>query len=916
MLVSKSILRTSSVLLLCLTAACGSDGSGGSGGGGGGGDIDPEFVPDLGRSEFRVTPAFGTPADGLTEVAIELSLRNHRGLPIVGAVVTLEVTGCGNAWQTPSPTGADGRTSTGLTSLAGERKSITARTQSGGKETVLGTRQSEFLLVAEHTYFVRRSGSDARSGRSPREAWQTLDHALASAEPGATIHVGAGEYPGPLTLSVDSSAESPFVISGDRDGAMTGDAGAVVIAGGGAAHALRLLGAKNVVLQGLTLSGAETGLRLEGCTDVRVFACWMQESDVGLEVAEAERLVVQDCRVSANRMDGLRLAGTRDTRIENNLVYANLGDGLELLAPAQTTVVRFNTFFHNSGSHLREEFSGGTGAVQENILAESGESALDLADSSGYQTSTNLVWGSSGLGTSRNTPDGVVEADPLFVDPWGLDLILGGIGADDDDFRLLPESIAIDLGSQLARDVVLGSHESLATRTTREDGVREASGDDLPLTNLGFHLAEGSLPFTSLSKGGGRVLHAIPGEVRPELRAWERAEPGLAPSTTGPVLDGEIVHLEQRLSPIESREELLAAQIDTGTRGRIVVRHWDGRRWSDPAHSPFVDDIPLAELVDKRFDLEYEARSGRAMIVLADDDGIPSYQTLERGRWSPLHQAFASAPGAGRVRLVELVPHPGTDELALVTLDDQRDLSVSLWDGAAWSTPRMLETNTIFAPSWRPFDAAFESRSGDLVVTWGFSTFAEETRWATLDRASGLWRTGQHPSTDAIGAHIVLAADPASDRIAAVMGEGSFDNDVICSMWDGTDWVHTAELTLLGPIANRMLDVAWFGETGVACVVFRRLGHSGSFNAAFFLPTGWRVQPDVVLPGVGRAVKLRLVGNPLHPHLLGLVLDQNGKLFGLHHDGTGFGLLNGGEAMAEGFDPARPGRPFDAALLR
>jgi hypothetical protein len=261
------------------------------------------------------------------------------------------------------------------------------------------------------------------------------------------------------------------------------------------------------------------------------------------------------------------------------------------------------------------------------------------------------------------------------------------------------------------------------------------------------------------------------------------------------------------------------------------------------------------------------------------------------------------------------VARPGTDELALVTLDDQRDLLVSLWDGAAWSPARRLETNTIFAPSWRPFDAAFESLSGNLLVTWGFSTFAEETRWATLERASGVWRTGQHPSTDAIGAHIVLAADPTTDRIAAVMGEASFDNDVIVSMWNGATWVHTAELTLLGPVANRMLDAAWIGRTGVACVTFRRLGHLGSFNTALFLPTGWRIQPDVVLPGVGRATKLRLVASPEHDHLLGSVLDQQGQLFGLHYDGLAFGLLDAERPLAVGLDPLAPGRPFDVALL-
>jgi hypothetical protein len=512
-------------------------------------------------------------------------------------------------------------------------------------------------------------------------------------------------------------------------------------------------------------------------------------------------------------------------------------------------------------------------------------------------------------------PEGSIEADPLFVDPFGPDGILGGIGAEDDDFRLLPGSVAIDLGNSVARDVVLGSRESLATRTARVDGVRDWSGANLPATDLGFHLATPTPAFRSLAKAGARLGFTVPGDVDLRASAWDSAVPDGLDARLGPALDAEVVYLEQRLAPGESTEELVAAQIDTGTHGRILVRHWDGRRWSEPALAPFLDDLPRDTLVDRRFDVEFDDLSGRGLFVVADGDGIPTYYVLERGRWSTGRQVAASAPNQGSVSMVELVPRPGTDEIALVTLDDRRDMVATLWNGASWGAPQLITANTIYAPGWRPFDAAFESLSGDFLVMWGFNRFAEESRWATLERATGLWRTGQYPSSDAVGAQLLLDSDPTSDRIAAVIGEATFDNDVTVSIWDGTQWVHTAELTLAGPIDNRGLELAWLGKTGVACAVFRRQGHTGSFNVAHFFPaTGWRIQPDVVLPGVDRAAKVRLLSQTDSGRLVGMVLDVQGRLFGFRIDGRTFSVLNDGQPLVTGLDPRAAGRPFDVSL--
>jgi hypothetical protein len=298
------------------------------------------------------------------------------------------------------------------------------------------------------------------------------------------------------------------------------------------------------------------------------------------------------------------------------------------------------------------------------------------------------------------------------------------------------------------------------------------------------------------------------------------------------------------------------------------------------------------------------------------------FRVLINNRWSP-ELPFPESPGLnGRFRWIELVPRPGSNEIALVALSEDLELWTSIWIESGWCTPVLLETEVVYAPGWRPFDAAWE-KSGDILIAWGFNVFIEETRWAQHDHLTGTWITGQHPSTDAIGAHVDLASDPTSDRIVAVIGEGSLDNDVVVSVWNGTSWAdHTVELTLASaPTATRALETEWIGDSGYAFALFRRQGHTGSFNLALFRPTGWKIQPDVVLPGVGKVLKAVAETVPGEDRVLVLVEDEFAKLFLLEYrldrvNQTGTCSVVGSQALADLGPPDSGGLPFALAMRR
>jgi hypothetical protein len=344
------------------------------------------------------------------------------------------------------------------------------------------------------------------------------------------------------------------------------------------------------------------------------------------------------------------------------------------------------------------------------------------------------------------------------------------------------------------------------------------------------------------------------------------------------------------------------------------VRTWDARRWSDDAPAVLARAIAPANADERGFDVEYEAQSGTAMLVRADGGDNVLFQMLDEGVWSTASAVFAPALNTGTVLWTELVPRPGSDELALVALDDQQRLAAAVWDGAQWTRPIVLATQVNSLRDFKAFDAAWESLSGDLLVAWGYSPFVEETRYATLTRATDTWTTGQFVSTDALGKFLALASDPTSDRIIGVFGEGTSDDDVGVSVWGGASWHDTFEPTLTGLSQSRAMEVGWLGTSGLGFAVYRDQAQTGAFQWMLLNGGGWRRQPEVFLPGVGKLVRAEARIVPGTSTVMLMMLDDAGKLWEVEHHGQAWQLGNGGAPLATGLDSTNPGRAFDFDL--
>jgi len=125
------------------------------------------------------------------------------------------------------------------------------------------------------TRYVRKTGSDGNGGTSPSDAWLTIGKALGASglASGDQLWVGAGTYRETVAVAM-TSATAETKITGDVDGAMTGDAGEVIWTAyttndtttPSATILLNLAGRDFLTFEKLTMIGAPGNVTINGST--------------------------------------------------------------------------------------------------------------------------------------------------------------------------------------------------------------------------------------------------------------------------------------------------------------------------------------------------------------------------------------------------------------------------------------------------------------------------------------------------------------------------------------------------------------------------------------------------------------------------------------------------------------------------
>jgi parallel beta-helix repeat protein len=258
----------------------------------------------------------------------------------------------------------------------------------------------------------------------------------------------------------------------DSDGAHTGDLpGAVLIdaTSKGAGTVFIVLDGPRTVIDGFHLTGGtDAGIQVRrgsAGTQVRnnvVFS----NARRGIEALRADGVQIENNLVYVNGTGGIRVAECENSVVVNNTAYGNgvdpilgaeadgilIGGGVEL-APTRGTVVMRNIVQGNP-----------VGILATNTAYE------------GYVTGFNLSL--DGFPGSTPRADSDFVADALFVNPAGVDGILGGSGFADDAFYLLQEGVLVSP----AVDIDYGEIDTLTNGSTRSDGRPDTGPGD-----AGYH---------------------------------------------------------------------------------------------------------------------------------------------------------------------------------------------------------------------------------------------------------------------------------------------------------------------------------------------------------------------------------------------------------------------------------------------
>ncbi len=172
---------------------------------------------------------------------------------------------------------------------------------------------------------------------------------------------------------------------------------------------------------------------------------------------------------SANSVGGGMVLIHSSTRLANCIFSGNWGGskGGGMFSDYSFPTLTNCTFAGNSALYGRaiacdfiwEPWFGSTIRVTNSILWDGGGEVRNYDYSEIFITYSDVQGGASGL-----TDEGNIDVDPFFVDPDGLDDV---IGTEDDNLRLLPTSPCIDAGS----------HEVVSGATDMDGNPRFLDGD-------------------------------------------------------------------------------------------------------------------------------------------------------------------------------------------------------------------------------------------------------------------------------------------------------------------------------------------------------------------------------------------------------------------------------------------------------
>ena len=347
----------------------------------------------------------------------------------------------------------------------------------------------------------------------------------------------------------------------------------------------------------------------------------------------------------------------------------------------------------------------------------------------------------------------------------------------------------------------------------------------------------------------GRITYGI-GTTTPQSRNYT-ASTNVFDAAAAATSNQIPTHVVEKACP--TRAEHIAGYVNI-TNNTLYIMRWNGTAWSDEWNVSVAGN----SVDGRRFDIAYEATSGRAMVVYSKNvngsvGAEMAYRLYDGATWT----TAADLPNSARlnqvasVTAIKLASRPGTNEIAVAAEDSGTTTANSslitsfIWDGLAWGnelgtaiTANMANTVAQLVQN-DAFDLAYESVTGDLLLVASASAQQYYVTYSgTGTKAWGAWASlGTGRSTPL---QMVLASDPGSDQIVMAFSR-SGSTSLYTQIWSGSAFtVNGTNQTVVAPAVElKQLAVAWLrsGTTSIAVVLFNAA--NANINYAYYLGTTW-----------------------------------------------------------------------------
>lgn len=234
-----------------------------------------------------------------------------------------------------------------------------------------------------------------------------------------------------------------------------------------------------------------------------------------------------------------------------------------------------------------------------------------------------------------------------------------------------------------------------------------------------------------------------------------------------------------------------------------------------------------------------------ALTVYAEGNiQTPRYRVWNGQSWST--EQSARNVGA-RIDWVRTAAAPTRDEYVAVTQGSTGGVRAQVYDGIAGTWDDLTDTLSVSSvATYRGYDVAYESLSGDAMVVSCYGQEATYTKWNGTTWSGS---TTTIPLTISQNCQWVqLAADPDSNQMVLLVRmntAGTVDYEAL--VWNGSTWGNSTLVGNASEIADEGMAVM-YEDSGTDAVIVFSDGANNRFGSKYWNGSSWSATSTVALP--------------------------------------------------------------------